>query len=343
MTTENECKGLRVSYSAIDTYLTCSEKYRLERIVKIIPEMINTAFVFGKSVDSASDVIFKPFMKDALPYSRDEMINRFKDSLTTIDYLGEMIHAPTCLKVKYSKADVQSELLEKEDLEVIQQFIDKSDLEITNIQQFIDYYKDTKVKVNDETSIYNFIAWHCLFRKGIIMLDRLRLWAEENVQEVMSLQRKIEIRNDDDDLLIGYIDIELILKCDNKLRTIDLKTATGAKRQYPSDKIRNSMQLSIYAEASQKDVGFIVIDKEIKKKSPKVIIHVLLGEISEEQLNETFEKIDIAMIGIKNSKFEKNFNSCFKYGKCFLYEYCHHGITKGLLDKITNLPFKEEK
>jgi hypothetical protein len=343
MTTENECKGLRISYSAIDTYLTCSEKYRLERIVKIIPEMINTAFLFGKSVDQASDVIFKPFMKDALPYSRDEMIDRFKDSLTTIDYLGEMIHAPTCLKVKYSKADVQSELLEKSDLEVIQQFIDKSDLEITNIQQFIDYYKDTKVKVDDETSIYNFIAWHCLFRKGIIMLDRLRLWAEENVQEVISLQRKIEIRNDDDDLLIGYIDLECILKRDGILRTIDLKTATGAKRQYPADKISKSMQLAIYAQASQKHCGYIVLDKAIKKKAPRVIIHELLGEITEEQLDETFEKIDIAMQGIKSGKFEKNFDSCFLYGPCVFRDLCSKGDTKSLIDKATNLPFKLEQ
>lgn len=342
MTTENECKGLRVSYSAIDTYSTCSEKYRLERIVKIIPEMINTAFVFGKSVDQASDVIFRPFMKNAKPYDRNEMLNVFKESLTTIDYLGEMIHAPTCLKVKYSKADVQSELLEKEDLELIQQFIDKSDLEITNIQQFIDYYKESKIKIDDETSIYNFIAWHCLYRKGIMMLDRLRLWAEENIQEVISLQRKIEIRNDDDDLLIGYIDLECILKRDGLLRTIDIKTATGAKRQYPADKIRNSMQLAIYSEASQREVGYIVLDKEIKKKAPRVIIHELMGEIKEEQLDETFEKIDRAMVGIKAGIFEKNFDACFKWGRCSYMDLCKGNVPKGLIDRATNKPYTGE-
>lgn len=340
---ENECKGLRISYSAIDTYLSCSEKYRLERIVKIIPEMINTAFLFGKSIDNASDVIFKPFMKGAEPYNRNEMLAHFKESLTTIDYLGEQIHAPTCLKVKYSKADVQSELLEKEDLKVIQEYIDKSDLEVTNIRDFIDYYKDTKVKVDDETSIYNFIAWHCLYRKGIMMLDILRKWAEENVQEVISLQRKIEIRNDDDDLLIGYIDLEAILKRDGILRTIDLKTATRAKVQYPPDRISKSMQLAIYAEMSQKDVGYVVIDKEIKKKAPRVIIHELMGEITEEQLDETFEKIDLAMNGIKAKKFEKNLDACFKFGKCAMYEYCHKGCTKNLIDKLTNEPFEGEK
>lgn len=342
MITENECKGIRVSYSSIDTYLTCSEKYRLERIIKIVPEMINTAFVMGSSVDKASDVIFRPFMKDAKPYDRNEMLNVFKDSLTTIDYLGEMIHAPTCLKVKYSKADVQSELLEKEDLKVIQEFIDKSDLEITNIQQFIDYYKDTKIKVDDETSIYNFIAWHCLYRKGIMMLDTLRLWAEENIQEVVSIQRKIEIRNDNDDLLIGYIDLEARLKRDGILRTIDLKTASKPKTQYPEDKISKSMQLAIYSEVTQKAVGYVVIGKEIKKKAPRVIIHELMGEITEEQLDDTFEKIDLAMEGIRAEKFEKNLSACFSYGKCQFYDLCYNGKPKGLIDKATNKPYTGE-
>lgn len=342
MTTENECKGLRVSYSAIDTYLTCSEKYRLEKIVKVIPEMINTAFVFGKSIDSASDIIFKPFIKDSKPYDRAEMLSVFKESLTTIDYLGEKIHAPTCLKVKYTKADVQEELLEKEDLEIIQQYIDKSDLEITNIQRFIDYYKESKIKIEDETSIYNFIAWHCLYRKGAMMLDTLQKWAKENIQEVISIQRKIEIRNDNDDLLIGYIDLEAILKRDGILRTIDLKTATRAKAQYPDDKISQAMQLAIYAEASQRQVGYVVLDKEIKKKAPRVIVHELMGEITEKQLDETFEKIDIAMEGIRANKFEKNKEACYKYGKCAMYDYCHTGKSSGLYSKLTNELFKGE-
>lgn len=342
MTTENECKGLRVSYSSIDTYLTCSEKYRLERIVKIIPEMINTAFVFGKSIDSASDVIFRPFMQDAKPYDRNEMLAVFKDTLTTIDYLGEMIHAPTCLKVKYSKADVQSELLEKEDLKVIQEFIDKSDLEITNIQQFIDYYKESKIKIDDETSIYNFIAWHCLYRKGIMMLDTLKKWADDNILEVVSIQRKIEIRNDNDDLLIGYIDLEARLKRDGILRTIDLKTASKPKTQYPEDKISKSMQLAIYSEVTQKEVGYVVIGKEIKKKAPRVIIHELMGEITEEQLDDTFEKIDLAMAGIRAEKFEKNLSACFLYGPCQFRDLCHGGKPKGLIDRATNKPYTGE-
>lgn len=329
-----QSKGLTVSYSAIDTYLSCSEKYRLERILKIVPESINTAFMFGKSVDSASEVIFKSFMKDGPKFDRNEMIDRFKTSLTTIDYQGEDIHAPTCLKVKYSKADVQAELLEKEDLKAIQEFVDKSDLEITNISQFIDYYKDTKIKVEDETSIYNFIAWHCLYRKGILMLDRLKQWADDSIVEVKSIQHKIEVENEFGDKLIGYLDLEAVLKFDNKLRTLDLKTATQPKTQYPDDKIASSDQLTIYANFTQKQVGYVILSKDIKKKEPRVQLRELYGEITEEQLDKTFEKIDIAMAGIKSKKFEKNTNSCFRYGKCWAYDYCTSGSMKGLVERI---------
>jgi hypothetical protein len=326
--------GLMVSYSAIDTYLSCSEKYRLERILKIVPESINTAFMFGKAIDDASEVIFKPFMKGGSPFKRKDMLDRFKERLTTIDYQGEDIHAPTCVKVKYSKADVQSELLEKEDLKVIQDFIDKSDLEVTNIQDFIDYYKDSKIKVEDETSIYNFIAWYCLYRKGVMMLDRLKLWADENILEVTSLQRKIEIENDFGDKLIGYLDLEATLKRDGILRTLDLKTATNAVKQYPDDKIANSDQLTIYANSTQKQVGYVIIDKEIKKKEPRVRIRELYGEITEEQLDTVFEKIDFAMEGIRAEKFEKNTDACFKFGKCWAYELCHRGNMKGLIPRV---------
>jgi len=332
-------KGLLVSYSAIDTYLSCSEKFRLERILKIVPESINTAFFLGKAVDDASEVIFKPFMKGGLPFKRKDMLDRFKERLTTIDYQGEDIHAPTCLKVKYSKADVQSELLEKEDLKAIQDFIDKSDLDVTNIQDFVDYYKDTKIKVEDETSIYNFIAWHCLYRKGIMMLDRLKLWADENILEVVSLQRKIEIENDFGDKLIGYLDLEATLKRDGILRTLDLKTATNAIKQYPDDKISKSMQLTIYAQATQKQVGYVVLSKDIKKREPRVQLRELYGEITEDQLDDTFEKIDLAMEGIRAEKFEKNVSSCFLYGKCSMYGLCHSGDMKGLVPRIK----REEK
>lgn len=328
-----ENKGLIVSYSAIDTYLSCSEKYRLERILKIVPEAINTSFMLGKAIDDASEVIFRPFMKGEKEFDRNEMLARFKERLTNTEYQTEMIYVPTCLLVKYSKADVQSELLEKEDLKVIQEHIDKSDLIIDNIQDFIDYYKDTKIKIEDEKAIYNFIAWHCLYRKGIMMLDRLKLWADENILEVVSIQRKIEIKNDTGDTLIGYLDLEAKLKSDGLVRTLDLKTATNPNKTYPDDKIATSMQLHIYAEATQKLVGYVILDKEIKKKAPKVRMRELYGEVTEEQLNGTFEKIDLAMKGIKEEKFEKNTSHCFAYGICAFYNLCTKKDTKGLINK----------
>lgn len=33
-------KGINLSYSAVDSYLSCSEKFRLERIEKLMPEVV---------------------------------------------------------------------------------------------------------------------------------------------------------------------------------------------------------------------------------------------------------------------------------------------------------------
>jgi hypothetical protein len=327
--------GLLVSYSGIDTYLSCSEKYRLERILKIVPEAINTAFFLGKAFDEASEVIFMPFMKGGLPFSRNEMLQRFKDRLTIIDYQGDDIYAPDCPKVKYSKTDVQFELLDKEDYPVIKKYIDESDLDISNIKDFVEYYKDTKIKTVDETTIYNFIAWHCLYRKGIMMLDVLKEWADNTILEVISIQKKIEIVNDFGDKLIGFLDLEAILKSDpTKIRTLDLKTASKPKTQYPDNKIENSMQLTIYGEATQLDVGYVIVGKDIKKKAPRVELRELYGTISEKQLDDVFEKIDLAMEGIRAEKFEKNLDACWRYGKCAFMDLCTKGSMQGLVPRI---------
>lgn len=335
-----ENKGIQVSYSAIDSYLSCSEKYRLERIVKIIPDSVNMAFCFGSATDAASEVIFKAYMKDAAPFNREEMINLFEDKLTNYEFQGEMLYIPTHAKIKYSKADVQPELLTKEDLADIEAYIlEESDLDVGKITDFIDYFKDTKIKLEEEIVIYNYIAWYCMLRKGILILDRLVQWAKDEIKEVVSIQRKIEIVNDEGDKLIGYLDLEAILKRDNKIRTIDLKTASNPKQQYPDDKISKSMQLTIYANETQKEVAYVILGKTIKKKAPRVDIRELYGTISEQQLDETFEKIDVAMNGIKNGIYTKNTNHCFAWGACQYMSLCFKGEMRGLVEKVK----KEDK
>ncbi len=80
--------------------------------------------------------------------------------------------------------------------------------------------------------------------------------------------------------------------------------------KYADDSAGISEQLATYFEAPKEElkvdaVGFIVIPKKIRKqKLPLVPIEVVIGEISEKVVNETFEKYDDVLTGIRLGKFD---------------------------------------
>ena len=335
-------EGIRLSYSAHSTYQLCSEKFRLERILKIVPETIATPLFFGSACDQASDVIFKAKMKSKATgkfdtkFNRDEMIARFKDAMTVIDYQGEKINITKSTKVKYSKADVQPELLEESDRELINKFLAEKELEVDSIEDYIEYFKEKKERDPEETEIYNYMAWFCLYRKGIMMLDRLVQWADENILEVISVQNYFKLENEDNDVFSGLSDLEAILVSDpNTIYTLDLKTATGAKKSYPDGCIETAEQLHIYSEATGNEkVGYIVLEKAIKVRAPRVQLREVYGTVTQEQRDRVFETIDETLQNVRAGKFEKNPNACFNFGKCTYYSLCHYGKMEGLVPRI---------
>jgi hypothetical protein len=112
--------------------------------------------------------------------------------------------------------------------------------------------------------------------------------------------------------------------------TLDLKTAANAVAAYPNDCIETAKQLHIYSQESNINCGYVVIDKSIRKKEPKVRIRTVLGEITEEMLDNTFNIIDDVMVGIQKEEFPMNKDSCWSYGICSFYHLCHKGSMVGL-------------
>lgn len=335
-------KGINLSYSAVDSYLSCSEKFRLERIEKLMPEVTGMALTFGKAIDEASEIIFRDKMKtdQYLKFDREVMLGVLKYRLLNIEYQGRIEYGLTHTKIKYSKADVQPELLLPSDLLSIRNYLESKGLEVENIYQYIEYFKDKKSPDEEEIELYNYIAHYALFRKGELMLDVLKEWADNNLIEVKSFQRFFQIENDEGDVLRGLIDLEAILKSDpNKVITIDLKTATNAVKQYPDDIISRSKQLAIYSEFSTSDVGYLVLDKEIKKREPRVRLREVYGVANDELKDEVFDRIDEALMGIKAGKFEKNLDNCWNFGGCSFRGLCHYGSMKGLEKRV----FDKEK
>lgn len=322
-------KTLWLSYSAIDDYKTCPMLYKIKRVDKMYSEKLSTPLFFGGALDDASELIFKSLMKNGKEYDRTLAIERFIEGITNVEYLGETIHVPTTDKVKFSNADLQVELLTLTDLQDVKEYADSFGLEITPAK-FVKYVQSMKKSVSkDELLIYNRIGYHCMKQKGIMMLDVLHKWSIDNIKEVHGVQTKFEIFNEVGDKFILILDLDATMK-DGVRRTLDLKTASNAVNQYPDGCIDTSMQLHGYSQETNPDVGYVILDKNIRKKEPRVRLREIYGRVTDEMLDETFDTIEEVTELIRSEEFPKNRDSCFKYGKCQYYDLCHNGDSKGL-------------
>ena len=329
-------KPIRLSFSAIDTYLSCPKKYKLERIDWLMEDKLSTPLFFGSAIDDASELIFLEKLQDKSkrkPFDRDEMIDRFTEKLSNTRFQGKDVFIPTFSKVGYSKADMQPELLEDEDVKDFEDYLESKDLAVDNVFDFIEYIKSIKNPTEDEIEIYNYICWKSVYRKGIMMLDALKVWSDENIKEVISIQRRIQVVNEEEDTLTGYLDLEAVMM-DGVERTLDLKTASNANAQYPDDCIKDAMQLHIYSQEAFPKVGYVILDKMIRKREPRARVREVYGEVTDEMLDSTFDTIDEVLHNIMDKEFPKNMNSCYRYGKCGFYNLCHNGSKKGLVKKV---------
>ena len=126
-------------------------------------------------------------------------------------------------------------------------------------------------------------------------------------------------------------EIEPCEDCNPKKILIDLKTSSSITQYYPEGCVEDSRQLAIYAMDCGLDLaGYLVIEKYIRKREPRIRLEFITGTITEEQIDKVFDEIAEVTMDIKEEKFEKNENSCYKFGKCDYYNLCHYGSKKGL-------------
>ena len=182
----------------------------------------------------------------------------------------------------------------------------------------------------------NITAYTCLLIKGELIVNCLQEWVDENVAEVKAIQKKIEISNEEGDTFVGYLDFVIVNK-EGKTILVDLKTSSNPSAYYPEDSANNSRQLGIYSQEEEiSDVAYLVIDKTMRVKYPKVRLHFIEGVITEEHLDEVFYQIEKVTENIKEKlelgegAFNWNKDSCSKFGGCEYSQYCW----KGKKDKL---------
>lgn len=321
---------MRFSHSSLSDYQTCARLYKLKRIDKLEPIKKATPLWFGSGIDDASEVIFLRYKKN-LSEAEKELLK-----LTPIErYTQCVLQYKNSLEVKYSKADMQFELLTDEDMDEVRKLAEENELEIEDYPEFIEscqleLKKDQFGLDAELESVYNLLCWFSLYRKAEYLLDILEQWVNEHVVETHSLQKQIRLE-DGDDYIIGLLDIDATVRVDGKVerRIIDLKTSSKA---YKDDEANTSQQLTVYSESEgNRLVAFLVLEKSIRKREPRARIQYVPGEITEDVADEVFTSISETIEEIKNDEeFVMNEKSCYNFGRCPMFDLCKKGSMSGL-------------
>ncbi len=285
---------IKISFSAAQKFLLSPFSYYAHYFLRLRATEIGSALVFGSALDAGINSLLND-KKDNVTPDLQKAKKVFKDVFIREDSTA----------IKYSKADLDEDLLTEEDLN---SGLNKS--------------------------------WLSLNKKGEVLLEEYCNQILPKLEKVLLVQHEINLTNKSGDAFTGVID--LVAQIDGKTYVIDNKSAS---KKYTPESANESSQLSTYFEAIKSDyeldgVAYIVIPKTIRKrKLPRVEIQVILGSPNEELINQTFNDYDLVLTGIKTGQFPCTPEKCCKeFWGCTYQRYCESGGVD-----MTGLQFVDKK
>lgn len=325
---ETKTKKLKLSNSAIDKYKTCAYMYHLHYNKRIRDTGNPSPLIFGIALDEAFNILLLRKKPD-LTEEEKELVAKYP---TPHSYLKEKMAKVKWETVDFNRADFDENLMSEE---------------------------EKKLPEHER-------GYLSLLRKGNMMLDAYEKEIMPLIARVHSIQCDNKLINAEGDELVSKADFIADWKELGNKVLFDNKTSS---KKYPKNAVIDSQQLSIYSEAEEVPVcGYIVCVKKLdwtKQKAcrvcghkyttahrtcnkvenkvrcngevdveyinPKVIIQVIIDEIPIETKDIVFDEIERHANSIKNERFDKNWDSCYQYGrKCPYYFYCREGKMDGL-------------
>jgi hypothetical protein len=328
--------SIDVSFSALECFEQCSEKYRLRYRERLTSEKIASPLFFGTAIDAAVELFL---LKRKVNLTEKELdLLLYEDAYSMFDKTmreqnGVLLERnPLC---EYFYSDFDPNILLPEDFKALT----KAYPSISDWEEFFAYckkYIKTHGELTQGTKIaFNNLCWLSLYRKGEMMLKAYERDILPEIQEVFNIQKEVQLLNESGDKLRGKIDFIASFKDDPSLRHIcDNKTSSEA---YKADSVANSVQLAIYCEAEACDrASYVVLEKKMRLKEPKARTQLIKDSISDEHKQKTFDIIEQKLNNIACAEFHKK-NSpkdCHFFGKkCPYYGLCWEGKMDGLKKK----------
>ena len=365
---------VRLSHSAAEKYTQCPAQYKLHYIDRLRSEKTGSALLFGGALDEALNVLLETKL-DNPPETATDDLDRLKRGF---DYhlshqmvKKEMLDIRTSHYIEYFKSDFERDILTEVELKALSNFIeqagyvkDEEDPESEAPSPFelydeiLGYMKDGQEINGTDLSFYNYASWLSLKRKGHMMLEHYKTEIMPQIKRVVSIQKKVELPNEDGDEMIGYIDFEAELEGTEGVITVDNKTSS---KLYKKADINDKGQLLVYDEYTQNGKGaYIVLLKKIAyikkltcqdcgevteravkscpaggtgknrcggkldlEKIPYIKSQILIDDIDEEKKDLHFQSLCAILSGVENNEFPQNRDACFQFGRnCVYYDHC---------------------
>ena len=282
--------AIKLSHSAKEKYLRCPMAYHMHYNLGIREKQLSSALVFGSAMDEGLNVMLAG--------------GTIEDSLETFHYEFTLLVNEG--NVKFSKADTA------------------------------DFEPGLE-------------ASSCLRKKGDMLLRTYYKEIMPQFKECIGIQKQLRLSNKDYDLLTGAIDFVAKM---NDGRTILFDNKTSAVK-YKDDKIRTEVtQLALYNYILKehnyiskeynhiiKDVkcehipkidavGYIVLEKKIRKNEPRVRINMVIDTISKEMEERTVTEINSVLQGVRMGRFHSNHPACSDWrGQCICVDFVESGGT----------------
>lgn len=266
----------KLSFSQLSKYTQCAKSYDYHYNQRIRETTTTAALSFGSAIDDALNTLLKDLKKGDL---KDLSVYKaaFYERWAWCEVNKEKYDTATCTLIGYAESDFQEELLDEFDRGALRQRFKDLKLDpnlpedLSDLKKELDHRKSIRAVVpfkEEEHQFLNNMNYLSLRRKGALMVEAYMRDIVPQIEEVIDVQKKVELTSDTDDTMIGYVDAVVRLKGHDGIIIMDNKTAS---KPYEVSNVFYSQQLGIYSYIlDAKKAAFAVMVKNVRMNRTKV-------------------------------------------------------------------------
>jgi len=285
---------IKLSHTAKEKYLTSPRGYFYHYHLYLREKTQGSPLFFGSLIETGLDALFKGA-------TLEQALEVFRNNFKTIKANGDVLNLSTSPLIRYSKADLDLAVFTEDELKKL------------------------------EGKSVQFQSWLSLQRKGELLIEAYQRDILPKIKKVLATQVYFSIPNDVGDEITGYADLICEWE-DGRIIIPDHKTSSMSAKQVAKNE-GYLKQTALYFEAFKDkypldSTGFIVLEKNIRKKEPRARVDFIFEKPTEEIIDQTFEEFDSVLQSIKQAEFPCLSPKCDMYGQqCCYKKFCTSGGT----------------